>query len=131
MPCSCSTIARSPAVTCSPDATTAVIFAPVAKLGRLLAPADELIGLSGHGGDHHGNFMARPPLARDVPCNIANALYVCDRSAAEFHHKSGHPVENASPAGIDFRLRKSMAPARGAAAHTCKCPNMKSMGIQP
>jgi hypothetical protein len=41
--------------------------------------------------------MACLPLSRNVPCNIANALYVCDRRAAEFHHKTGHPVENASP----------------------------------
>jgi hypothetical protein len=31
-----------------------------------------------------------------VPCNVANALYVRDRRAAKFHHKTGHRVEIAS-----------------------------------
>jgi hypothetical protein len=51
--------------------------AALRALRGLLAPAGEFVGLAGHGGDHDRNVMAFAPLARDVSCNIANALYVC------------------------------------------------------
>ena len=63
-----------------------VVFAPVAKLCGLLAPAYKFVGLACHGGDHDRDVMAFAPLARDVPCNLANALYVRDRRAAKFHY---------------------------------------------
>ena len=62
-----------------------VIFAGVVQGGRLRTPADQFIGLAGHGGDDHGHVMASVHLALDVVRNIADAVYIGDGRAAEFH----------------------------------------------
>jgi len=75
-------------------------------------------------------FMACLPLSRNVPCQHCEcrSMFATD-VPPNFHHKTGHTVENA-PLRHRFRLRSQWR-ERGAAAHTCKCRHMKSMGIQP
>ena len=65
-----------------------VIFRVVEMRACLLAPGDELVGLAGHGGHDDRDLMARVDLAFDVPRDIADALDIGDRRAAEFHHQT-------------------------------------------
>ena len=88
MPMSLSTIASRPAVTSSPEATTASYSRVVEMRARLLAPGDELVGLAGHGGDDDRDLVAGVDLALDVARDVADALDIGDRRAAEFHHQT-------------------------------------------
>ncbi len=54
------------------------------------APSDELIGRAGHGRDHDGDFVAGIDLALDVTRDVADAVDIGDRGAAEFHDETGH-----------------------------------------
>jgi hypothetical protein len=54
-------------------------------LAGVIDPADQLVGLAGHGGHHHGDLVSGLDLALDVTRDIANAFDIGDRSAAEFH----------------------------------------------
>ena len=83
-----STRASRPAVTSSPEATIGVVFGVVEMRARLLAPGDELVGLAGHGGDDDRDLMPRVDLALHVRRDIADAIDVGDRRAAEFHHQT-------------------------------------------
>ena len=67
-----------------------VVFAGVVQGGRAPAPADQLVGLAGHGGDHDGDLVAGVDLALDVVRDIADAVDIGDRGSAEFHHQAGH-----------------------------------------
>ncbi len=67
-----------------------VVFAGVVHRRGLRAPADQLVGLAGHGRDHDGDLMAGVDLALDVARDVANALDIGDGSAAEFHDETGH-----------------------------------------
>ena len=67
-----------------------VIFPRVVQQRSLAAPGDEFVGLSGHGRDDDGDFVAGFDLAFDVPRDIADALDIGDGSAAEFHYQTGH-----------------------------------------
>jgi hypothetical protein len=88
MPIACSAIASSPAVTCSPDATTASYSRASCIGDRLAAPFDQLIGLAGHGRYHDGDLMAGIDLALDMARDVADAVDIGDRRAAEFHHEA-------------------------------------------
>ena len=57
---------------------------------RILHPADQLVGLAGHGGDDDRDLVAGIDLAFDVAGHIADAVEVGDGRAAEFHHDAGH-----------------------------------------
>ncbi len=85
-----STIASSPAVTCSPEATTASYSRASCRRRRVPAPAHQLVGLAGHGGDHDGHLVAGVDLALDVLRDIADSVEIGDRGSAEFHHQAGH-----------------------------------------
>ena len=67
-----------------------VVFPRVVEAGRLLAPADELVGLARHGGDDDGHVVAGLDLAFDVPRHVADALDRGDGCAAELHDQTGH-----------------------------------------
>ena len=80
-----------------------VIFAPVilgGRLGAVLLPlleapglidqGDELVGLPGHGRDHHGASVAGVDLALDMGGDVADPIDVGDRGPAEFQHQQGH-----------------------------------------
>ena len=90
MPIACNAIASSPAETCSPDATTASIFARVVHRRRLTAPFHQFIGLAGHRRHHHGDVMACIDLALDMARHIADAVDIRDGCTAEFHHEAAH-----------------------------------------
>ena len=77
-----------------------IIFARVierqiaaADLWHLLRPANQLIGLAGHGRDHNGDLIAGIHLAFDVARDIADSVQIGDRSPAEFHHDARHRFE--------------------------------------
>jgi hypothetical protein len=70
-----------------------VVFARVMQRGRFPAPIDQLVGGPGHGGDHHGDLVTGRHLALDVACDIADAVDVGDRGAAELHHEAGHRLD--------------------------------------
>ena len=67
-----------------------VVFARIVQRRGVAAPADQLVGLAGHGGDHDGDLMAGIDLALDVARDVADAVDVGDRRAAEFHDEAGH-----------------------------------------
>ncbi len=67
-----------------------IIFALVVQSGGVLAPGDQLIGLARHGRDHDGDLVARLHLALHMERDIADALHIGDRGAAEFHHQTSH-----------------------------------------
>ncbi len=69
-----------------------VIFAGVMQGRKLLAPADQLVGRAGHGGDDDGDLVADRVLALHPAGDLADAVQVGDRSAAEFHHDTRHVV---------------------------------------
>ena len=52
--------------------------------------ADQLVGLAGHGRDHHRDLVAGLDLALDEARDAPDALEVGHRGAAEFHHQPGH-----------------------------------------
>ena len=62
-PISCSAMARSPAVTCSPDGDDRVVFARVVQDRGVAAERDELVGLPRHGGDDDRDLVAGVDLA--------------------------------------------------------------------
>jgi hypothetical protein len=55
----------------------------------LLDPGHQLIGLSGHGRDHHGASVPGVHLTLDVRRDIANPVDIRDRRTAEFEHQQG------------------------------------------
>ena len=69
-----------------------VVFARVVQRRSLRRPADQLIGLAGHGGDHDGDLVARVDLALHMLRNVADALDIGDGRSAEFHHETAHDV---------------------------------------
>ena len=69
-----------------------VVFAGVVQRGQRLAPADELIGRAGHGGDDDSDLVAGLDLAFDALRDVADAVEVRHRRAAEFHHDTRHGV---------------------------------------
>ena len=90
MPIDCSTMASRPAVTCSPVATTASYSRASCRGDGLAHPGDQLVGGAGHGRDDDGHLVAGVDLALDVARDIADALDVGDRRAAEFHDHGRH-----------------------------------------
>ena len=63
-----------------------VVFARVVQRRQALAPGDELVGDACHGGDHDGDLVARLDLALHAGRDVADAVEVGDRGAAELHH---------------------------------------------
>ena len=67
-----------------------VVFARVVQRRQVLAPGDQLVGDAGHGGDHDGDLVAGVDLALHAGGDVADAVEVGDRGAAELHHDAGH-----------------------------------------
>ena len=67
-----------------------VVLAGVEEERGLADPADELVGLAGHGGDDDGDVVAALDLALHLGGGVADAVEVGDAGAAEFHHQTGH-----------------------------------------
>ena len=88
-------MASSPAVTCSPVATTAS-YSRASKMCRSLSASSHHVTsrsvVAGHGRNHDGDFMTGVDLALDVTRDVADAVDIGDRSAAEFHDETGHVV---------------------------------------
>src|SRR5690606_22516614 len=74
---------------------TSIVDVEVRALGpgRILHPADEFVGLAGHGGYDDRDLMTRLDLAFHMPRHIADAGDVGDGSPAEFHHDTRHGSE--------------------------------------
>ena len=68
----------------------AVVFLPLLEAPGLLDPGHELVGLAGHGRDHHGDGVAGVGLALHMRGDVADPVDVGDRRAAEFEHQQGH-----------------------------------------
>ena len=93
MSMSCSAIANRPDGDLLAGRDHRIIFAGVEDLPRLqcgFAPAHELIGGSRHRRHDDGDIMAGIDLALDVTRDVADAIDIGDRSAAEFHYQTGH-----------------------------------------
>ena len=113
MPMPCSTMAISPAVTCSPEATTASYSRASCSGFASRAPADEFVGLARHGGHHHRHLVAGVDLALDVACGVADALDVGDRRAAELQNQTGHAMRGVGDGeGRDGAIRTPSRRAR-------------------
>ncbi len=67
-----------------------VVFPGVVQGRGFGRPCHQLVGLAGHGGNHHGDLVAGIDLALDVARDVADAFDVGDRRAAEFHDKPAH-----------------------------------------
>ena len=63
-----------------------VVFARVVQRRQSLAVRHELVGGAGHGRDHDRDLVAGLDLALDAAGDVADAVEVGDRGAAEFHH---------------------------------------------
>ena len=53
-------------------------------------PADQFVGLAGHGRNDHRDLVAGIDLAFDMARDIADAADVGDGGPAEFHHDARH-----------------------------------------
>ena len=69
-----------------------VILARVVQDRGLAHPGDELVGHAGHGGDDDSDLVAAVDLPLHVTRDVADALDVGDRGAAELHHNHSHKV---------------------------------------
>ena len=70
-----------------------VVFAGVEYVALLQgrrAPGDQLVGGARHGRDDDGDVVAGVDLALDVARDVADAVDVGDRGAAELHDETGH-----------------------------------------
>ena len=67
-----------------------VVFARVVQRREFAGPADELVGLPGHGRDHDGDLIAAVDLGLHQRRHMADAVEVGHRGAAEFHYNLGH-----------------------------------------
>ena len=76
-----------------------VVLARVVEERGLAHPADQLVGLAGHGRDDDGHVVAALDLALDLGGGVADAVEVGDGGAAEFHHQTGHGPRPADGVG--------------------------------
>ena len=67
-----------------------IVFAGVVQRRGLAAPGHQLVGGARHGGDDDRHLVAGVDLALDVARDVADALDIGDRGAAELHYKAGH-----------------------------------------
>ena len=67
-----------------------VVLARIVQGRGLAHPGDQLVGGAGHGRDDDGHLVAGIDLALDVARDVADALDVGDRRAAEFHDHERH-----------------------------------------
>ena len=88
MPIFCSTMASSPAVTCLAGGHDRVVFARVVQRRGVAAPADQFVGLAGHGGDHDGHVVTGVEFALHMARDVADAVDIGDRRSAEFQHET-------------------------------------------
>ena len=76
--------------------TSDLVGLTVGGLGRvgggagLIGPGHQLVGLAGHGRDHHGHVEACTHLGRHQPRHATDPLQVGHRSAPEFHRDDRH-----------------------------------------
>ena len=90
-----------------------VVLARVVQRRRFRRPADQLVGLAGHGGDHDGDLVARVDLALHMLRNVADALDIGDGRSAEFHHETAHDVRRDLPL-FGFAARRAKTVSAGA-----------------
>src|SRR5690606_22357377 len=91
----------------------------------VLHPADQLVGLAGHGGYDDRHLVAGVDLAFDMPRHIADAGDVGDRSPAEFHHDARHGSDW-SPNAVRDYPRKTEMKAPPLARRECAASLTKS-----
>ncbi len=87
-----------------------VVLARVVQGGGLAHPGHQLVGGAGHGGDDDGHLVAGIDLALDVARDVADALDVGDRGAAEFHDDERHCQPARRPGTARLRPRNARAP---------------------
>jgi len=89
-----------------------IVFAGVIELRGGLDPADQFIGLAGHGRNDDDHVIAALDLGLHLLRGLFDARQVSHRSAAEFHHQKrhGHP-----PTAPQFRacLMRGLGWAQG------------------
>ena len=90
MPIDCSTMASRPGGDLLAGGDDGVVLARVVQRRGLAHPGDQLIGDAGHGRDDHGHSVAGIDLALDVAGDVADALDVGNRGAAELHDEERH-----------------------------------------
>ena len=93
MPMFCSTMARSPAVTCSPAATTVSYSRASCRTEAPRQSATSLLVSPAMAETTTATSLPAFDLALHVPRDVADAVEVGDRRPAEFHDKPGHAVK--------------------------------------
>jgi hypothetical protein len=94
-----------------------VVFTGVVQGAGLAAPADQLVGLAGHGRDDDRHVVARLHLALHVPRHVADALHGGDGRAAELHHKAGHANLRGCKGAGGGCMRRDTSPFGGQGAY--------------
>ena len=87
-----------------------VVLARVVQGGGLAHPGDQLIGDARHGRDDDGDLVAGIDLALDVARDVADALDVGNRGAAELHDEDRHDDPSCRP------VTQTPAPSRAPGA---------------
>ena len=92
MPMFCSTMASSPAVTCSPEETTASYSRASCRMEAERQSATSLLVSPAMAETTTATSWPAFDLAPHVARHVADAVEVGDRRSAEFHHETGHAV---------------------------------------
>src|SRR5262249_9275939 len=92
------------------------VAVPLLEAPGVLDPGHELIGLAGHGRDHHGASVPGVDLALHVRGDVADAFDVGDRRSAKFEHQQGHlPLQDMADREVATGLTAKALPAPGPA----------------
>ena len=97
MPIACSTMASSPAVTCSPVATMASYSRASCRGEASRTQATSWLVTPAMAETTTATLVAGVDLALDVTGDVANALDVGHRRAAELHHQERHDDPRVCP----------------------------------
>jgi hypothetical protein len=106
-----------------------VVFALLEQRVGLRAPADELVGLAGHRGDHHSDVEPFADLPFHMGGDVLDPLDGGDGGAAELHDEAGAGTAGHAATRLQVLRVKAhlMSPARGSAHE--KAAGMAGRGL--
>ena len=105
MPMASSVMASSPALTCSPEATTASYSRASCSEAASRHQSTSRLVVPAMAETTTATSWPAADLALDVARHIADAVDVGDRGSAEFHHEAGHAGLISGGAGARQRWR--------------------------